>query len=108
MQKRAAVIEWAPFRTRSGVHERELLAASDALQGFLETQQGFVGRQLLAGKDGWVDLVYWTDDESAQAIMAAVAESETCHRYFALMDGMDHADPGAEVSHFRIARSYSG
>ena len=106
MQTKAGVIEWAPFKTKPGVREQELLAASDALQQFLVKQRGFVRRELLAGKDGWADLVWWTDEESAQAIMAAVSQSPECHHYFALMEGMDHADPSAGVSHFRIARSY--
>lgn len=104
----AGVIEWAPFRTRDGVSEAQLLEAADALQReFLVAQRGFVRRELLRASDGsWVDLVYWTDADAAHAIMDAIATSAACQRYFALMQGADTADPAAGVSHFTVVKPY--
>jgi hypothetical protein len=103
-------IEWAPFRLKPGVSEEALLHASGALQrDFVARQPGFVRRELLRGPGGqWVDLVVWKSRESALAIMDAVAASPACHAYFALMDGADHADPGAGVTHFERVREYAG
>lgn len=105
---RGMTIEWAPFTLKDGVAEEALLNASEALQtDFLARQEGFVRRELMRGADGgWVDLVYWHDEETASRAGAAAMESPVCHRYFALMVGADHADPGAGVSHFTIRETY--
>ena len=104
----AKVVEWAPFRLKPGITDAELLAASEALQrDFLSRQDGFVGRELLRGANGqWADLVYWRDDESAHAIMQAVADSPACMAYFHLMEGANAADPGAGVLHLHRVRAY--
>ncbi len=104
----AAVVEWAPFRLKAGVTEQDLLVASEGLQeDFLARQPGFVRRELLRAGDGWwVDLVYWADAESALGVLAAAAASPVCHRYFALMEGAEHADPGAGVTHLVVKRRY--
>ena len=102
------VIEWAPFRAAAGVSDEAIVAASEALQrDFLRHQRGFVRRELLRGADGgWVDVVYWADAGSADAVMGAVAESPACRAYFALMQGADAADPAAGVLHLHRVRSY--
>jgi hypothetical protein len=103
------VVEWAPFRLKPGIDEATLLDRSARLQEeFLSHQQGFVRRELLKGDDGgWVDLVYWTDQASADAIMSALGNSAAAGAYFALMIGADAADPAGGVSHFRQVRAYS-
>jgi hypothetical protein len=108
VQANAIVVEWAPFRVKPGVDDQTLLERSAQLQeDFLRHQPGFVRRELLKGKDDeWVDLVYWADEESAHAIMSAVADSPVCHAYFALMVGAETMDAGAGVSHFRQIRTY--
>jgi hypothetical protein len=102
------VIEWAPFRLRSGVTENELLEASEALQvDFLEKQDGFVARDLLhLGGDQWADLVRWAGAAAAHRVIEAAVQSQVCHRYFQLMEGADHHDPGMGVQHFVVKRSY--
>lgn len=104
----ARLIEWSPFRLKPGITEPELLAASEMLQrDFLSRQHGFVGRELLRGANGqWADLVSWRDDESANAVMQAVADSPACVAYFQLMEGVDAADPGAGVLHLHRVRAY--
>ena len=104
----SAVIEWAPFRVRPDVTEATLLDASEALQrSFLADQPGFVRRELLRGANGeWVDLVYWRDEASANAVISAVAASPACHAYFSLMENFDSADPAAGVVHLRRVRAY--
>ena len=99
-------IEWAPFRLAEGATESELLEASAALQAdFLESQDGFVRRELLRGAgDQWCDLVYWRDASAAQRAMEAAAASHTCTRYFRLMAGAEEAANG--VLHFAVRASY--
>lgn len=103
-----AIIEWAPFRTKEGVTEEELLEASAALQtDFLERQEGFLRRELLRGaNDHWCDLVYWRDDAAAKQAMEEAMKSTVCARYFALMSGVDQEDPGAGLLHFAVRQSY--
>ena len=102
-------IEWAPFRMRAGVTEAELLEAASAIQGeFLEQQDGFVRRELLRGAgDTWCDLLYWRDAEAAQRAMEAAMQNPACARYFGMMQGVDHEDPGAGLLHFEVRRSFS-
>lgn len=104
------VIELAPFAVKPGVTEAQVLEASEVLQrDFLAGQPGFVRRDLLRGDDGrWLDLVYWRDAASAEAVMAAAAASPVCHTYFGLMVGADQDDPAAGVSHFALKRRYDG
>lgn len=108
MNNATPCIEWAPFRLKPGVTDDVLLRASAALQDdFVARQPGFVRRELLRGPDGqWVDLVVWESREAALAIMDAVAASPVCSAYFALMEGAEHADPGAGVTHFERVRHY--
>jgi hypothetical protein len=102
------VIELAPFRLKPGVTDEALARASEDLQrDFLASQPGFLRRELLRGRDGeWMDLVHWTDDASASAVMGAIAGSPVCHRYFALMADADTGDPAAGVKHFHAFRTY--
>ena len=104
------IVEWAPFRVRTGVTERELIEAAAAMQSdFLEIQDGYVRRELLQGADGlWCDLVYWRDDASAKAAMEQAMENAVCRAYFALMRGVDQEDPGAALLHLRVRRAYGG
>jgi hypothetical protein len=102
------VVEWAPFRLKAGVTEEHLVEVSARLQDeFLRQQRGFVRRELLKGAQGeWVDLVYWTDEESAHAVMPAIAGSPACRAYFDVMIGADPADPSGGVAHYRRMRAY--
>lgn len=101
------VIEWAPFRLRTGVDESTLLAASERLQAeFLDHQEGFVRRELVKRADGeYVDVVWWRSLEAAEKAMARVAESPTCSAYFAVM-GTNDANAGDGVLHYHSVRSY--
>ena len=105
----SVMIEWAPFRLRDGVTERELLEASGAIQReFLDRQPGFVRRELARTDDGlWSDVVHWSDGTAAHAAVAAAASSPVCHDYFHLMAGANGgADPGEGLVLMRRVREY--
>ncbi len=108
MQNRT-IIELAPFKLKDGITEQELVAASAALQrDFVAHQPGFVRRELLKGPDGqWADLVYWRSRADADRVVQAAAESPVCARYFTLMIGADHGDPGEGVTHFETVAAYA-
>ena len=101
------VIEWAPFSVREGVAEATVIAASEKLQrDFLARQEGFLRRELVKGQDrAYVDLVWWSSMETAEAAMAKATESAACRDYFALMEP-NQAEAGAGVLHFRSLRTY--
>ena len=103
------VIEWAPFKLAPEASEDELLRASDALQAeFLEKQPGYVARELLRnGADAWCDLVYWASADAAEQAMQEAMNSPICHGYFRLMQGVNHENPGADVQHLAVIKSYA-
>lgn len=104
---KSQVIEWAPFRLKSGKSEAELAAASDELQrDFLASQSGYLRRDVVRKDDGsFADIILWSSRHEAEAAMAKVANSTSCARYFALMQEGD-GDPGAGVAHFTVLKSY--
>jgi hypothetical protein len=101
-------IEWAPFQLVEGVDEATLLAASEALQSeFVSRQSGFIRRDLVKTKENhWVDIVYWNSPEAAEQAVQNAANSPVCFKYFSLMAGADHADPGAGVTHLEVVKTY--
>lgn len=102
------VIEFAPFELATGSSEAELLDASEALQSdFLDRQDGFLKRELLRRDDrNWIDIVYWRDKEAVERAMKNAAESPACFRYFQLMVGADHDQPGSGVLLLEQVKSY--
>jgi hypothetical protein len=101
-------VEWAPFTLAEGVDEATLLAASEALQSeFISKQSGFISRELLKGEGNqWVDIIHWNSLAEAEQAARQAADSPICFKYFALMQNVDHDDPGAGVFHFERVRSY--
>ncbi len=100
------IVELAPFSLAEGVDESALLQASAALQSeFLETQDGFVRRDLLKAADGsWTDIVYWESEAAAKAAMDRAASCRPCQAYFSLMRSAGAGDPG--VSLFSVRARY--
>jgi len=102
------VIEFAPFELAPGASEAELLDASEALQSdFLDRQDGFIKRELVRRDDrNWIDIVYWRDREAVERAMKNAVESPVCFRYFQLMAGADHDQPGSGVLLLEHVKSY--
>ena len=101
------VLEWAPFRLKSGVDEATLLESSERLQrDFLAHQEGFVRRELIEGAEGaYIDLVWWDSFAASQAAVKSAARSPARRAYVALMDCSDR-DPRDEVLLFSILGDY--
>jgi flavin-binding protein dodecin len=50
--------------------------------------------------------VVWDSGEAAEAAVARAAESPVCFRYFPLMEGAGHNEPGTDVEHYEAVRTY--
>ena len=102
------VIEWAPFRLAPNATQVQLMEASDALETeFLTQQPGYLRRDLLRHEDdSWCDLVYWESAGAAERAMQHTLNSGVCQHYFKLMVGAEGEDPGADIRHFTVMKSY--
>jgi len=102
------VVEWAPFELADGIDEDTLLNVSDTFQKeFVNTQKGFIQRQLLKGQDGkWVDLIHWESQEDAEKVLENAEKSEACRSFFQILKAADPDAPGAGVLHFEHVKSY--
>lgn len=103
----AMTLEFAPFVTKPGVTESQLLEASQSLQrDFLEKRDGFVSRHLLKEADGnFADIIWWTSADAAERAMKEVFNSPVCVRYFELMQ-IDATAPNGGVRHFATVAEY--
>jgi hypothetical protein len=104
MDSNKLTVEWAPFKVAANVSDAELFTAANALENnFLKQQPGYVRRELLKGeRRNWVDLVYWSSPESAQAASKSFMNSTACQQYFALMADTD----GSGVAHYSQAQCW--
>ena len=102
------VVETAVFRLKDSASEAQLLRASNAFQkDFLDSQPGFLRRELLKKNDSeYVDLVHWRSAEDAAAVVERAATSAACQRYFSVMDEQS-ADVGPGVTHYESLALYA-
>lgn len=100
---RATTVEITEFRLVDGADDERLLEASAQIEDDLESFDGFVRRELLRGEDGvWVDLVWWSSRETAEAAVTAAMADESFGRYFSLID-----DASIDMRHFETAASHA-
>ncbi len=106
--KEGTIMEWAPFNLKEGVSEEILLAASAEIQKhFLEKQAGFIQRRLVKkGPGSYIDVLEWRDQSALDEAMRQVNSSNSCMKYFALMQ-MNEEDAHAGILQFQILSSYS-
>lgn len=97
------VVEMAQFKTKTGVADDEVLAASqEAHDGFLAVHKGFVSRELLKSDNGeWVDIVHWETMEDATAAMQGFLGHASTKKF------EDVIDPTTvKMMHLVVARTY--
>lgn len=76
------IVEIALFKTKAGVTDDQVVAASDAIQREVETFDGYLGRRLCKSNDGqWADVVEWTDEDAALRV-AHEFENMACAQDF--------------------------
>ena len=101
------VLEWSPFRLKSGVEETTLLQVSERMQrDFLANQDGFVRRELIKRAEGaYTDLVWWDSFAASQSAMKKAACSPAVRAYLEVMD-FSAGDPRDAVSLFGVVGAY--
>ena len=100
-------LEIAAITLKEGCTEADLVTASDAFQkGFLDSQPGFLSRELLRkGPGQYIDLVRWASEAASEAVMAKAETSELCHAYFGVME-FNPENPHSGVTHYQPVASY--
>ncbi len=86
-KKEVGTIELVIFKTKPEFTQKEVIAAASAVSPVVEKLEGYLGRKLAMGEDGtWTDIVYWTDLASAEKAAQEVMKSETCQKFFGMID----------------------
>jgi hypothetical protein len=94
-----SVLELVVFKLKDGATRDELLATVDGVNAWVNTQPGFVSRDLIyaAAEDQWIDVVWWDSLESAESAADAALSSDSCAPMFELIDTestlMLHGEP---------------
>lgn len=84
-----AIVSIYTYHLKTGTRLADFMAASQAIQAFLEQQNGFQYRSIARQIDNpsvWVDLVYWRDGAALQMADTAFMESPACRDYMDLID----------------------
>ncbi len=97
------IVELAQFKTKSGVSDAEVLAASqDANDGFLAKQKGYISRELLKSGDGeWIDIVRWETMEDAQKAMQDFMGNPSTKRFGETID-----PSSIKMMHLEMVKKY--
>lgn len=75
------------FKLKQGVPVKQGKEAMEALGEYVKTQPGFVSRKVsLSKEDEFLDLVYWTDLDSAHLAAEKVMKDETLSKHFSVID----------------------
>jgi len=85
--KKATVIEMVLFKVKEGIEiefaQKELIRIND----FLVEQEGFVSRKISLSDGGqFLDIVYWTDMESAKAAVEKSMQNPGLLEIFSIID----------------------
>ncbi len=85
--KKVGTIELVIFETYPQYSKAEVIAAAKAVNPVAEKFDGYIGRKLAVDKNGkWTDIVYWTDLESAEHAAQEILKSETCQKFFGMIN----------------------
>lgn len=85
--KKAKAIELVLFKPKPGVSAGEVKTSLTSLSSILKSYDGFVSRQLAAGKDEqWMDLVFWESMEDAKFAAEDVLKNEEAIKAFGVID----------------------
>lgn len=87
VNKEVGTIELVIFKTKPEITKKEFIEAAIAVNPIVEKFEGYISRNLAVDKDGtWTDIVYWTDLESADHAAQEIMKSETCQKFFEMID----------------------
>lgn len=81
------IVEVVIWKVKSNFTEEEVLNKARALNTFIENQKGFISRDLSKSNQGeWLDLVYWSSIEDANAAAKLAQSCEICQPFFDTID----------------------
>jgi len=79
-------LEVVHFTSNPEVSDEQLITAATAMREILQSWPGFIKRELIKVKDKhWIDVVHWSNSETAMAAQQSAMQSKVCVAYFALM-----------------------
>ncbi|KIC08546.1 hypothetical protein RA19_18955 [Leisingera sp. ANG-M1] len=85
---KAVVVEYLEFNLIDGANPDAFLRETLAMDEVLEGYDGFVARHLARNTDGsWVEVVYWTSQEDAEAALPRFVEDPRTKGFLALVNG---------------------
>lgn len=85
---KAVVVEYLEFNLVDGANPDAFLRETLAMDAVLEGYDGFVARHLAKNTDGsWVEVVYWTSQEDAEAALPRFVEDPRTKGFLALVNG---------------------
>ncbi|WP_298425539.1 hypothetical protein [uncultured Kordia sp.] len=85
--KKVGTVELVIFDTYPQYSKAEVIAAAKAVNPVVEKFDGYIGRKLTVDKNGkWTDIVYWTDLKSAEHAAQEILKSETCQKFFGMIN----------------------
>ena len=83
----AVIVEYLEFNLVDGADPEEFMRETLAMDEVLEGYDGFVARHLARNTDGsWVEVVYWTSLEDAEAALPRFVEDPRTTGFLALVD----------------------
>jgi antibiotic biosynthesis monooxygenase (ABM) superfamily enzyme len=91
MNQQAKIIEVVINKVKPGYSREEVIDAAQALSQLIQHYPGFISRTLSVAESSqeWVDIVHWTDLESAHRAAEAVMKDEACLKLFSMIDERD-------------------
>ena len=92
------VVELVLFKTKPEFNKEDVLRAAKSINPLLQEYAGYVSRKLSITDDGqWMDVVYWTDLESAKKASENILENKLAQKYFGMID-----ETTMEFSHYNV------
>ena len=82
------VLELVVFELAAGVTRDQFLATVDSVSSWISSQPGFISRELSydAQRDRWIEVVWWSTLQDAQAAAEVAMTSESCAPMFGCID----------------------
>jgi hypothetical protein len=91
----AETVEVVVFSVKNGVSDATVLESAEGMLDTMKKWDGFISRELIkVGEGKWIDVVHWTDLESAEAAQHKAMESNSCLLFFSLLE-----DAGQQIYH---------
>lgn len=96
--KQAKIIELVMWKSVKGISLEEAKKSITRLNDFVSKQSGFIARKTALAEDGnFIDLVYWTDIESAKNASEKAMRNEELLPIFSIIDQKEMV-----FQHFKI------